>query len=144
MLFSSSKIDAYALKKDNYISISLEVSAVQTKISKKAVVTPKEKIQSISEAKEVDIGDLFSDVWTKDIKIEKQEKKVDNKRLDLILKKIKTKDKNNVKSISETVLMKTKKVQLEMKLMNILLKFKQLYISTFIHQKTLKGILLKQ
>ena len=103
MLFSSSKIDAYALKKDNYISISLDVSAVQTKISKKAVVTPKEKIQSISEAKEVDIGDLFSDVWTKDIKIEKQEKKVDNKRLDLILKKIKTKDKNNVKSISENV-----------------------------------------
>ena len=103
MLFSSSKIDAYALTKDNYISISLEVATVETKISKKAVVLPIEEPQSVSEAKEVDIGDLFSDVWTKDIKIKKQEKKVDNKRLDQILKKIKTKEKNSVESVSQMI-----------------------------------------
>ena len=102
MLFSSSKIAAYALTKDNYISISLEMATTETKTSKKTVVTPKEEPQVV-ESKDVDIGDLFSDVWTKDIKIEKKEKKVDNKRLDHVLKKIKTKEKNSVKSISEDI-----------------------------------------
>ena len=103
MLFSSSKIDAYALTKNNYVSISLDMATVETTVSKKEVVTPKEEPQVV-ESKDVDIGDLFSDVWTKDIKIEKQkEKKIDNKRLDHALKKIKTKEKNSVKSISQEI-----------------------------------------
>lgn len=103
MLFSSSKIDTYALTKDNYISISLAVATVETKTSKKPVVVQKEELQVVEEVKEVDIGDLFSDVWTKDIKIEKKEKKVDSKRLEQILKKIKTKDENKVDSLSKII-----------------------------------------
>ena len=95
MMFSSSKIDTFALTKDNYISISLETIPTPTKDTTKKTVAPKEEQQEVVEAKEVDIGDLFSDVWTKDIKITKKKKTVDNKRLALIQKKIKTKKKNS-------------------------------------------------
>lgn len=103
MLFSSTKVNAFALNKDNYISISLDVAKVSTKKTKKNVNISKEKVEAIAETKEIDVEDLFSDVWTKDIKIKKQEKKIDNKRLNQIIKKIKTKDKNSVKSLSEIV-----------------------------------------
>ena len=89
MMFSSSKIDTYALTKDNYISISLDMVTTPTKELKKEIFIPVEESQSIVESKDVDVGDLFSDVWTKDIKITKKKIKQDNKRLELIRKKIK-------------------------------------------------------
>jgi len=102
MLFASVKSNTYALKKENYISVSLDVIPTPTKKIKKEVVIPKEEPQSVPEEKEVDIGDLFSDVWTKDVKIEKKKPKVfDNKRLELIKKKIKTKTKNSTTPISK-------------------------------------------
>jgi len=102
MMFSSSKIDIYALKKDNYISISLELPKLQTS-STKSVTTPVEE-QSIVEPSDVSIDDLFSDVWTKNIKKKKKiEKKVDNKRLQEIGKKSKKIDKKSVKPIVEKV-----------------------------------------
>ena len=100
MLFSKSNIDIYALKKDNYISISLEMPKIQTS-TKKSVTTPVIE-DSVIEPNDVNIDDLFSDVWTKKIKKPKKvEKKVDNKRLLEIGKKSKKIDKNSVKPISE-------------------------------------------
>ncbi len=105
MMFSSTKINTYALKKDNFISISLETVNIATKPQKKETIVPQKELQSVPEVKEVDIGNLFSDVWTKDIKIKKKKKKVtNNKRLDLIKKKIKTKDKNNNIPKSEKIM----------------------------------------
>ena len=103
MMFSASKINTYALKKDDFISVSLEVVSVPMKKVNKEVIEIKEEAVT-EEVKEVDIGNLFSDVWTKDITIEKKKpKKVDNKRLELIQKKIKT-SKNNVAQKQEEII----------------------------------------
>jgi len=103
MMFSASKINTYALKKDDFISVSLEMVSVPMKKVNKEVIEIKEETVA-EEVKEVDIGNLFSDVWTKDITIEKKKpKKIDNKRLELIQKKIKT-SKNNVAQKQEEII----------------------------------------
>ena len=104
MLFKPSKMNSFALKKDNFISISLEIpkqnSPQQQKQEQAAsvsepVVTPK---------KNIDINNLFSDVWTKKITPKKESVKKQNPRKFLELqKKIKTSKENDVKSISEKV-----------------------------------------
>lgn len=79
MMLFSSKINSFALKKDNYISISLETIPVKKKKEKKVIKMPivKEKVVEVpQETPEVDIDDLFSNVWTKDIK-KKAKKKVE-------------------------------------------------------------------
>ena len=102
MLFSSTNIKTFALKKETFVSISLDMIPTPTKKIKKEMILPKEEPQVAPQEKEVDIGDLFSDVWTKDIKIKKKKPKVlNNKRLELIKKKIKTKEKNSVTPISK-------------------------------------------
>ena len=93
MMFNPSKVNTFALTKDNFISISLEIPKVQTKSVKKV-----EKAGVIDE--NIDINNLFSDVWTKKIV---QKKELNSKRLSQIQKKIKTTKKNEVKSISEKV-----------------------------------------
>lgn len=100
MLFTKQNINIYALKKDNYISISLDTPQIQTNPKKSVTVPVKEN--SIVEPSDVNIDDLFSDVWTKSIKKEAIVKKnVDNKRLLEIGKKSKTIDKNSIKTASE-------------------------------------------
>jgi len=107
----------YALKKDTYISISINTPVVETK--KKQLDKPKEKIkkvekkivETVSESKEVNIDNLFDNVWTKKVDIKKTTpKKVNNRRIAEIQKKIKTKSNsknsstNNKKEIvNETV-----------------------------------------
>jgi len=99
-LFEKSNIDIFALQKDNYISISLEMPKVQ-KSTKKSVVTPVVQESSV-EPSDVNIDDLFSDVWTKSIKKPKKiEKKVDNRRILEIGKKSKTIDKKNTKVVEK-------------------------------------------
>jgi len=93
MMFNTSKVNTFALTKDNFISISLEIPKVQTKSVKKV-----EKAGVIDE--NININNLFSDVWTKKIV---QKKELNSKRLSQIQKKIKTTKKNEVKSISEKV-----------------------------------------
>ncbi len=111
MMLSKVDAKAFALVKDKYISISLDIVPVPTKKVKKTLTIPKEEPQSVEEVKEVDIGDLFSDVWTKDItKKKKKKKKVDNKRLELIQKKIKTSANKDVKPVSELVINNDAKV----------------------------------
>ncbi|MBU1659045.1 TonB C-terminal domain-containing protein [bacterium] len=107
MMFSRDEINQYALKKDNYISISLDSPIVETKISEiNPTVQKEEIIESVEapvEPAAVNIDDLFSDVWTKSIKKEKIKEKVDNKRLQEIQKKIPTKKSNEVTEISKKV-----------------------------------------
>lgn len=105
MLFSPTVNNVYALKKEQYISVSIESPVIKPKESKKvaAVATPNPiKTQSVQEVKNVDIGELFSDVWTKNIKKTKK-KKVDDKRLQEIAKRIKTKDSETSKSLETQV-----------------------------------------
>ena len=105
MMLSTSKIKTYALTKDDFISVSLNVVPIPTKKVSKEVVAVKEIVEVVEEVKEVDIGDLFSDVWTKDIKVKKKEiKKIDNKRLEKIQKRIKTSENNKVNPVLENVI----------------------------------------
>ena len=100
MMIKSSNINEYALQKDNYISISMDIQPKSTKSAKKSVQpTPIES--TVSEMpQDVDVNDLFSDVWTKKIQKKKVQPK-DSKRIKEIQKKIKTTEANRVESISE-------------------------------------------
>ena len=96
-MFEPSKINTYALKKDKYISISLELSPAKSKASKpkpQAVV----KTQEVSQ--DIDVNDLFSDVWTKKITKTKPKAK-NNRRIDAIQKKIDTTEQNQVESLTQ-------------------------------------------
>lgn len=93
MMISTSKANLFALKKDTFISISLEVAEIQ-------IDSPK----STEKPKDVNIDDLFSDVWTKKIdKKKKVEKKIDNKRLLDIRKKSKKIEIKSEKVISPSI-----------------------------------------
>jgi len=100
MMIRSSSINEYALEKDNYISISMDIQPKNSKSAKKSLQpTPIES--SVSEIpQDVDVNDLFSDVWTKKIQKKKIQPK-DSKRIKDIQKKIKTTHANSVESISE-------------------------------------------
>jgi len=102
MMFSSTTIDTYAMKKDNYISISLEIPKVVTKTSNKNVNTAPKEIAAPEEVQEVDVVDLFSDVWTKKIRKEKVKPK-DTKRILELQKKIKTSKSKDIESITEKI-----------------------------------------
>ena len=78
MMLFSSKISSYALKKDNYISISMDTIKIPKKKIKKKVKTPIVKPaepEVVAPEPEVDIADLFNNVKTKQIK-KKPKKKV--------------------------------------------------------------------
>ena len=102
MLISSSDINQFALKKDNYISISMDIQPKNSKSAKKSVApTPIES--SVSEIpQDVDVNDLFSDIWTKKIQKKKVQPK-DSKRIKELQKKIKTTESNSVDSLSEKI-----------------------------------------
>ena len=101
MMLKSSQIQSFALAKDNYISISMDIQPKSSKSAKKSVQTPVES--AVSEVpQDVDINDLFSDVWTKKIQKKKVQPK-DSKRIIDIQKKIKTTEANSVESIAQKV-----------------------------------------
>ena len=101
MLISTQEIKSYALKKDNYISVSLDMIVPQTT---KNIKVEEKKIEPISEEIESDlsIDDLFSDVTTKTIK-KKKEKKIDNKRFQELTKLLKTAKLNEVDSLNDKI-----------------------------------------
>jgi len=99
MIFSVSKTKSYGYKKENYISVSIKMTKSKHAPKKQASKTPstsaKPKI-----TKNVDINNLFSDVWTK--KINNTIKKPENtRRIEQIQKKIRTTKENNVESVSK-------------------------------------------
>lgn len=100
LLFNPQSSKTFALKKDKFISISLMISKVEIeKIKEQAIEEPIDK--------NIDVNNLFSDVWTKKITPKKVKQK-DSKRLFEIQKKIKTSSKNDVKPISKQVSKVTK------------------------------------
>ncbi|WP_207561068.1 TonB C-terminal domain-containing protein [Sulfurimonas aquatica] len=103
-MFRSVDIKSYALTKNNYISISLDVPKIATTKPKK--IKKSSPVSSVVEdtGDNIDVNNLFSDVWTKKITPKKKViKKEDTKRLLDIQKKIQKKEKNSVNSISEVV-----------------------------------------
>ncbi len=100
LLFNPQSSKTFALKKDKFISISLMTSKVEiAKIKEQAIEEPV--------GENIDVNNLFSDVWTKKITPKKVKQK-DSKRLFEIQKKIKTSSKNDVKPISKQVSKVTK------------------------------------
>ncbi|SFV66088.1 TonB-like; putative TolA function [hydrothermal vent metagenome] len=95
VLFDPKTNKTYALKKDKFISISLVTSQVEISKTKKQEISDPVK-------KNIDVNNLFSDVWTKKITHKKVTPKPQvNKRLFEIEKKIKISSKNEVKPISQ-------------------------------------------
>ena len=114
MMVVADKVKQFALKKDNYISVSIAMPKIQTKSEKKSITKPAPKpIDTPKKQKEVDIDNLFSDVWTKSIKPKKvlKEKKLDKRVLQTLTKKIKKSETKNVESISQKIkTIQTKKI----------------------------------
>jgi len=102
MLFSVKDMSSYALKKDNFISISLNTPVVSSPKTEQKVSSATIQESRETENQNIDVNDLFSDVWTKKI-VPKKEKKVNSKRLLELQKKIKKVDANKVKSISKSI-----------------------------------------
>ena len=104
-LFKPSMMHSYALKKDNFISISLKIPKDKSLKQKtnEVLSEPEEEVVEIPKQK-ADINKLFSDVWTKKIIHKKvKPKKVDNRKYLELQKKIKTTQTNKVKSIANKV-----------------------------------------
>ena len=101
MMFSPSKTNTFALKKDNYISISLEAPKPKKESSKKSS-SPIPAVSEVEKIEEnIDVNDLFSDVWTKKIAPTKP-KEINSKRIREILNKIAT-SKNNAPKTSSKI-----------------------------------------
>jgi len=115
MMYLSSKQEVFAMKKDNYVSVSLDLVNTKTDTKKQKKdhtlsLPPQEDLkQDIKEtqndAKDIDVGDLFNNVWTKDISKQKEEKKkpIDNKRFQEIQKKLEKSKKRDAESTSEKI-----------------------------------------
>jgi len=74
------------------------------KIVNKTVSKTVTKSPAVQKVQDINIDNLFSDVWTKTIKKEKkEEKKIDNRVLQEIQKKINKSDANRVESISQKI-----------------------------------------
>ncbi|HUH43352.1 MAG TPA: TonB C-terminal domain-containing protein [Sulfurimonas sp.] len=115
----SKDVKSYALKKDDFVSVSLDMVNVQSANVKKAIdkpvekeiekpivnQEPQEKTETIPQKKEIKIDDLFSQIWTKDIKKEdkKVEKELDKRVMQELSKKSQKSTENKVESISSKI-----------------------------------------
>ncbi len=100
VLFKNSKLQTYALKKDNYISISMVIPKnIAKQYKKMPVATPAPSSNTPSE--NIDVNDLFSDVWTQKISEKKVQKKVNSKRIAQIQKRIAKTKEREVEKISQ-------------------------------------------
>ena len=98
MMFDASKNKTYGYKKENYISVSIKINKTK-KTVKKSIKKTIPQTSTTQTSKNIDINNLFSDVWTK--KINNSVKKPQNsKRIQEIQKKINTTKENKVESIS--------------------------------------------
>lgn len=110
----NSKTKIYALEKNEHISVSIDLSKIKTtaKESRNKTIDlppveipqeePVEDKPEITKAKNINIDDMFSSVWTKDIKKQKpKEKVIDTKRKQEIAKRIKTIDTNKAKPVNQ-------------------------------------------
>jgi protein TonB len=115
LLFSNQKVNSFALKKDNYISVSMDFTDFKNEPIKQKDQTIEQKNNpslssssdasaNIAEQKDVSIDSMFSNVWTKDVKAKKQkEEKEQTQRVQDIPKKTKKVEANSVASVSEVI-----------------------------------------
>ncbi|MCW8894233.1 MAG: TonB C-terminal domain-containing protein [Sulfurimonas sp.] len=100
MIYSSKEPKFFALKKDNFISVSVDIASAKKSVKKSTV----QKTVAPIEKKEVNIDNLFDNVWTQGVnKTEKKVKKVNNRRLLEIQKKISTSEVKNKDSITDKI-----------------------------------------
>ena len=97
MMFAIKKDKIYAMQKDKFIAVSV---VMPKDISKFTSQVSSAQSSSVSKAQDIDVNDLFSNVWTQKISHKKQPKKVNSKRIQDIAKKIKTAEKNSVNSLT--------------------------------------------
>ncbi|MGE4396722.1 MAG: TonB C-terminal domain-containing protein [Sulfurimonas sp.] len=116
---SSKEIKSFAMKKENYISISMDVPKIESSAKKtkeapvkkeqeiEPVVKEESKLNSTTEVQKKvrSVEELFSDVWTQDIKKTQEVKKpqTDKRVLDEIQRKIQKADVNRAESISQKI-----------------------------------------
>ncbi len=82
VLFKPASMDSYARKKDNFISISLLVPELPKTTPRKNHEMQAQSKSVVPVEKNIDINNLFSDVWTKNIKATKKPpKEHSNRRL---------------------------------------------------------------
>jgi len=102
MLFKPSNTVTYGMKKDNFISVSITIPEITSTKYEKKMDTPVAKTKDTTE--NIDINNLFSDVWTKEIESKKEiNKPKDTRRMLEIEKKIKTTTNNDVESLSSKI-----------------------------------------
>jgi protein TonB len=101
MMFSGLKNRSFGMTKKSYISVSMIVpKESSSKTLKKSAAQKQIEQKHEKQPKEIDVNDLFSDVWTPKIK-KVPKRKVNSKRLNDIAKKLKTLDKKNIKKSSD-------------------------------------------
>ncbi len=98
MMFAIKKEQSYAFKKDKFIAVSVVMPKDVSKFTSQRAA-PKSALSS--KAEDIDVNDLFSDVWTPKLKHKQKPKKVNSKRIADIAKKIKTAEKNSVEPFLE-------------------------------------------
>lgn len=119
VILHKSEIKTFAMQKDNYISVSLNMDVViptQNDAKPAPEPTPKEEvvpepepvveeIETTPESVNTDVSSLFDDVWTQsaDTKVDKKVEKVDTKRLAAIEKRIKTKESKHSSKASDKI-----------------------------------------
>ena len=105
MLFKVSDIKTYGFKKKNYISVSVDIasaksSVVKHKRSSSAVAVAS---QTKTPSKNIDVNNLFSDVWTQKITHKVKKREVNSKRISEIQKQIKLQRTLPVKSSEKSL-----------------------------------------
>lgn len=121
VVLHKSEIKTFAMQKDNYISVSVNMDiVVPTKndakpdpkptLEKEVIPEPEpepsvEEMETTPEPVNTDVSSLFDDVWTQsaDTKVVKKEEKVDSKRLAAIEKRIKTKETKKTQKASDKI-----------------------------------------
>ncbi len=106
MLFNTTEIKSYGLEKKDFISVSIK--KIEKSKAKKTTSSVAEDITVPDQVEEnVNIDELFSDVWTKNIekskKVKKDKPEVDNKRYNEIARKVKASKEKKVQSFSENI-----------------------------------------
>lgn len=100
MMFVVHKDTSYGLTKQKFIAVSVVMPKNIEKFTS-SVTLPQSASKSVSQ--DIDVNDLFSNVWTQKIKPQKKPKKVNSKRIQDIAKKVKTAQKNQVNSIAQKI-----------------------------------------
>ena len=100
MLFKVSDIKTYGFKKKNYIAVSIDIAPVKSTVSKHKHSSSAVPIasQANTPTKNIDVNNLFSDVWTQKITHKVKKREVNSKRISEIQKQIKLQKTLPIKS----------------------------------------------